>query len=351
MESEMKNTGYFLTGIRTLEKREIPMPELSDDDVLIEMEYMGICGSDIHAFNGHFEDVITATSKQDVMIGHECAGKVVKTGKNVTKIQVGDRVAVEAGVGCGVCDMCRQGLYNLCRDMRFLGCPPDYKGAMQRYMSYPGSWIFKLPDNVSSMEGVLIEPLSVGLHASNLSGIGLGDNAVIFGAGCIGLTVLLSCLAKGAAKVIVVDIFENRLETAKKMGAAAVINSNECDVAEEVIRILGEEPKYIFEAAGNPVTAKLCTKLIGRAGIITLVGALVEPTPIVFEDISEKEVTIKTVFRYRNIYPMAIHALASGRIDIKSMVNKVFDFEDMQHALEEATANKQEIVKAVVRYS
>lgn len=346
----MKNTGYVLTGVATFEKRELPMPEISEDEVLIEMEYMGICGSDVHAFNGDFEEVTEAAAEHGVMIGHECAGKVIKIGKNVTKIKSGDRVAVEAGVGCGTCDMCRQGLYNLCRDMRFLGCPPDYKGAMQRYMSYPSAWVFKLPDNVSSMEGALIEPLSVGLHAANISGIGLGNFAVVFGAGCIGLTVMLSCFAKGVSKVIMVDVFNNRLETAKKMGATAVLNSRDCDVKKEVLSILGEEPKYIFEAAGNPVTAEMCMKLIGNAGVITMVGALVKPSSIIFEDISEKEVTIKTVFRYRNIYPTAINALSSGTIDVKPMINKIFDFEEAQHALEEATENKQEIVKAVIQF-
>ncbi|MCQ5130122.1 alcohol dehydrogenase catalytic domain-containing protein [Butyricicoccus faecihominis] len=346
----MKNTGYVLTGVANFEKRELPIPEVLEDDVLIQIEYMGICGSDIHAFNGDFGDVTAAAEEQGIMIGHECAGTVVKTGKNVTKIKEGDRVAVEAGIGCGKCDMCKQGLYNLCRDMRFLGCPPDYKGAMQRYMSYPSAWVFKLPDDVSSLEGALIEPLSVGLHATNISGIGLGDSAVIFGAGCIGLTVLLSCLAKGVSDVVVVDVFESRLQTAKKLGASAVLNSSECDVIKKVIHILGEEPKYIFEAAGNPVAAEMCMKLIGRAGVITLVGALLKPSSIIFEDISEKEVTIKTVFRYRNIYPTAINAIAEGIIDLKTMVNKVFDFEEAQHAFEEAAAQKQEIVKAVLKF-
>lgn len=346
----MKNEGYYLTGIHKLEKTEMPMPSATEDGVVIRMEYMGVCGSDIHMFNDDFGCLADPERTVPIKIGHECAGTVVKAGKHVTNVKVGDRVAVEPGVPCGKCEYCKKGLYNLCPDMKFLGCPPDYEGAMQRYLGYPAEMVYKLPEQVSSMEGALVEPLCVGLHAAALSGIGLGDTAVIVGSGCIGLAALLACKARGASKIVVIDIFDNRLNMAMDMGADKTFNSKNGDVVEEVVGYLGEEPQYVFETAGNASVVDTCIRLAGRGGVITFTGNIPQPAEVVFGNLAAKEITIRTVFRYRNLYPTAINAIASGAINIRQIVNKEFRFDDMQHAIEECEANRQEIVKAVIRY-
>lgn len=346
----MKNEGYYLTGIQKLEKTEMPMPAAADDGVVVKIEYLGVCGSDIHMFHDDFGCLRDVERTVPIKIGHECAGTIVEVGKHVRHVKIGDRVAVEPGVPCGKCEYCKKGLYNLCPDMRFLGCAPDYEGAMQRYLGYPAEMVYKLPENVSTMEGALVEPLCVGLHATALSGIGLGDTAVIVGTGCIGLATLLACKARGVSRIVVIDIFDNRLTKAAELGAEKAFNSRNCDVVKEVINYLGYEPQYIFETAGNASVVDTCIKLAGNGGVITFVGNIPQPAAVVFGDLAAKEITIRTVFRYRNLYPTAIQAMSGGFINLKQIVNKEFRFDEMQHAIEECDANRQEIVKAVVRY-
>lgn len=347
----MKNEAFFQTGYHKLERQEIPMPEPKDNEVVVKIEYLGICGSDLHMFNDDFDTFKAEDAPEKVMLGHETAGTIVAAGKNVKKIKVGDRVTVEPSVPCGTCEYCKRGLYNLCDEMRMLGCPPDWKGGMQKYMSYPANFVYKLPDNMSTMEGALVEPLCVGLHSAAQAGISLGDTAVIVGCGCIGLTVLLACKARGASKVVMVDVFDSRLAKAKEMGADAVVNSANCDVAEAVKEILGDLPQFVFETAGTAAVVDACIKLAKKGGTITFTGNISRPAPVTWVDLAEKELTVKTVFRYRNLYPTAINAISSGSINIAQIVNKEFTFDEMQHVLEECDANRRDILKAVVCYS
>lgn len=352
----MKNQGYFLEEVGKLVLRDIPMPVCGDDDVMIKTEYMGICGSDLFFFGDHAGEVAAGQHKLPIMLGHECAGSIVEVGKNVKHLKVGDRVALEPGLPCGHCDLCLSGRYNLCPEVKFMACPPDfsapeYYGAMKRYISHPAHMAFKLPDNVDTRAGALVEPMAIGIHSSGRSGIGLGDKVVILGAGCIGLTLLLAAKARGAAKVIMVDIFDNRLEKALELGADAVINSKKEDVIEKAKELLdGELPKFVFEAAGNPVTVQMAAKLVRRGGKILLVGSVNLPTSLKFYELTEKEAEIIFSFRYANKYPTTIEAIASGKIDINALATDEFSFEDAQYAFEQAESNKQSVVKAVIKF-
>ena len=210
---------------------------------------------------------------------------------------------------------------------------------------------FKLPDNVSTKEGALIEPLSVGFHAANQGNVQVGDTVVILGGGCIGLVTLLSCKAHGAGKIILADIVDARLEKAKELGATHVINSKEVDVKEEIARLTeGRGVDIVFETAGSPVTIAQTPFLVCKGGTIVLVGiSAQEEINYNFAQIMDKEATIKSVFRYRNIYPKAIAAVASGAIDVNNIVTHEFDLEHIQEAFEEAVNNKTDLVKAVIK--
>ena len=202
-----------------IQQREVPKPGAGE--VLVKIEYVGICGSDLHYYeSGRIGDFIV---NYPFVLGHEAAGTVVEAGSGVTHIKPGDRVALEPGRTCGKCEFCRQGKYNLCRDVEFFATPP-IDGVFQEYVVHEAALCFKLPDHVSSMEGALIEPLAVGMHAAMQGGARLGQTAVVTGAGCIGLVTLLSLKAMGVSRVIVADIMEKRLEKALELGADAVIN-------------------------------------------------------------------------------------------------------------------------------
>lgn len=348
----MKNLGWFLTDKHTFEKREIEVPVLKEDEVLIHPQYVGICGSDLHWYDDPITPPVPGYKVQlPIMLGHEVGGVVTAVGAKVTNLEVGDRVAAEPGVPCGVCPQCKAGRYNLCEKMVFMAAPPFKTGALCNYFAHPAHMTFKLPDNVSTKEGALLEPLSVGMHGTNLAGIGLGDTAIVLGCGCIGLTVLLSCLAKGVSKVVVVDVFDKRLEKALALGATAVVNSMKEDLLPRVKEILGGKlPTYVFETAGNRITTGQTASLVAPGGTIVIVGTPQGEVPFNFSLASTREATIHTVFRYRNIYPVAMEAVSEGNIKVESIASHEFDFSEVPYAFEQSLTRKQEIVKALIHF-
>lgn len=347
----MQNQGYFLTEVGKLELRDIPMPVCGDDDVIVKVEYMGICGSDLFFFGDHNNEIRDGKYKLPIQLGHECGGMIVETGKNVQNLKVGDKVAVEPGVPCGKCDFCRSGRYNLCPDVKFMAAPPFVNAAMSRYIAHPAKMTFKLPEGVDTMEGALVEPLSIGIHSTKRAGIGLGNTVVIIGSGCIGLTILLAAKARGAATVIMIDVFDNRLDKAKELGADYTINSKREDPILRVPELLnGDLPEFVCEAAGNPNTVVLATELLRRGGTLLQVGSVNAPTSLSLYKLTEKEAKIIFSFRYANIYPTAIKAIKSRKIDIRQLVTNEFSFEDAQKAFEQAEKNKQETVKTVIKF-
>ncbi len=258
-----KNRACVLTALKTMEFREVPMPSPGPGEILMKMEAVGICGSDAHYYNhGKIGDFVV---EFPFILGHECAGTIVGLGEGVTDLEVGDRVALEPGVPCGKCEQCRGGRYNLCPDVKFFATPP-YDGCLMNYVTFPAEFAFKLPDNVSSVEGALIEPLAIGINAALTGGVKLGDTVLIFGAGCIGLVSLLAAKAYGATQVIVSDILPNRLAVAEKLGAT-VINSKEKDVVAEVMRLTGGKgAQVVLDCAGFSQTVADSMRAAAIAG-------------------------------------------------------------------------------------
>lgn len=342
--------GAFMRGIDKMVIKEIPVPEIGKKEVLVSLEYVGICGSDVHYFHNGCCGSYKVDLSEDYMLGHECAGTIVKVGEEVERLKVGDRVALEPGITCGECEQCKSGHYNLCPDVVFLATPP-VQGCNEEYIAFPENMCFKLPDNVSTKEGALIEPLSVGFYASEQGGVKTGDTVVILGSGCIGLVTLLACKAHGAGKIIVADLVESRLQKAIELGATEVINSGKEDALKKIEELTnGRGADVVFETAGSPVTIAQTPFIVRRGGTITLVGiSAKEEITYNFAQIMDKEATIKSVFRYRNIYPKAIAAVSSGAINVKGIVTHEFDLEHIQDAYDEAVNNKTDLVKAVIK--
>ena len=337
-----------MTDIRKvrIEEREKPVPK--EGEVLVKVEYVGICGSDLHYYeSGRIGSFIV---EPPFVLGHEAGGTVVEVGSGVTHLKAGDRVALEPGKTCGHCEHCKAGKYNLCEDVIFFATPP-VDGVFQEYVAHEAGLCFKLPDNVSTLEGALVEPLSVGLHAAMQGGAHIGQTAVVTGAGCIGLVSLLALKAMGVSRVIVVDVIEKRLQKAKELGADYVINGKEQDTVAEIKRLTeGKGCDLSIETAGTQITASQLIQASKKGATIVFVGysASGEMTlPIGMA--LDKEMTFKTVFRYRNIYPMAIEAIAAGKIRIKDIVTDYFELDDIQHAMDACVENKAEIVKGVIR--
>jgi L-iditol 2-dehydrogenase len=346
----MENKVAILTKTLKMEIQSAEVPVPKDNEVLVKIEFVGMCGSDLHAFE-HGPYIPPKDPNTKIGLGHECAGEVVRIGKNVTNFKIGDKVALEPGIPCGKCRFCLEGKYNICPGVDFMATSPNYKGALAHYITHPESMTFKLPDNIDTIEGALIEPLAVGFHAASKGGAGFGKKVIILGSGCIGLMTLQACITMGVSEIVVVDVIDKRLDMAKKLGATHVINATTEDVivkSKELIGSLGAD--IVFETAGSQITASQTTSLVMRGGTIVIVGTIKGNTPIDFLSIN-REVVIRTVFRYANMYPATIAAIASGKVDVKSMITKIFDFKDVQEAFEFSIHNKNEMIKGVIKMS
>ena len=343
-----KMKAAVMTDLMKVEIQEVEVPKPKPDEVLIKIEYVGVCGSDLHYYeHGRIGDFLVETP---FILGHEAAGTVVETGSGVKDLKVGDRVALEPGKTCGKCEFCKSGKYNLCKDVIFFATPP-VNGVFQEYVAHEAGLCFKLPENVSTMEGALVEPLAVGLHAASQGGATLGQTAVVTGTGCIGLCSLLSLKAMGVSKIIVVDIMEKRLQKALELGADYVINGKDEDAVERIMELTdGKGFDLGIETAGSQITASQLIKAAKKGSTIVFVGysASGEMTlPIGMA--LDKELNFKTVFRYRNIYPMAIEAVSKGQIKVKDIVTNYFELDDIQNALDTCVKDKANVVKGVIK--
>ncbi|NFQ01191.1 NAD(P)-dependent alcohol dehydrogenase [Clostridium sporogenes] len=348
MKGKMKVAVMVGIGKIKLEERQIP--KVKEDEVLVKLEYVGICGSDLHYYEtGAIGDFVV---EPPFVLGHEPGGTVVEVGKNVKHLKVGDRVALEPGKTCGHCEFCKTGRYNLCPDVVFFATPP-VDGVFQEYVSHEADLCFKLPNNVSTMEGALIEPLAVGFHAAMQGNAKAGQTAVVMGSGCIGLVTMMALKAMGVSKVYVVDIMGKRLQKALELGADGVINGSTTNVVEEIMKLTdGKGCDLAIETAGTQVTTVQAMHMTKKGATIVLVGysksgEMNLPISLALD----KELTFKTIFRYRHIYPMAIEAVAAGKVNLKGIVTDVFKLDEAQKAMDYSINNKSDIVKAVIRIS
>ena len=214
MNGTMKTA--VMTGISQVEIQQRPIPVPADDEELVKVEYVGICGSDLHYYESGRIGIFIV--EPPFVLGHEAGGTVVEVGAGVKDLKVGDRVALEPGKTCGHCEHCKEGKYNLCEDVIFFATPP-VDGVFQEYVAHEAGLCFRLPDNMSTMEGALIEPLAVGMHAANQGEAHLGQTAVVTGAGCIGLCQyepIVEILEPGKEKVTYIKMNAEKAEEVYK---------------------------------------------------------------------------------------------------------------------------------------
>lgn len=327
-------------------RRDIPYPK--GDEVQIKIRCTGICGSDLHYLeHGKIGDFVV---EYPFVLGHESAGEITAIGKDVTELKVGDRVTMEPGYTCGKCEFCKTGRYNLCPDVVFFATPP-YDGTLAEYIVHPAHMCFKLPDSVSMAEGALIEPLAVGFHAAMQGGAKAGQTAMVIGCGCIGLVTMLALKSMGVSKVYMSDVIDIRIKKAQDMGAEYVFNP----IKEDVIKGLmdatdGNGADLVIETAGNAKAQSQCVDLVKTGGTIVYVGMAADAvTPLDINQIINKEATIKSVFRYKNLYPLAISAVENG-LPLKDIISNSYKFDDVQEAFRYNIKNKSDVTKIVIEY-
>ncbi len=302
---------------------DVPRPTAGPGEVVLKVHNCGICGSDLHAVQFGFG------MPPDSVMGHEFCGEIVELGPEVGGYAIGDRVTSLPYIGCGACEQCVAGKGMHCENIRGLGLG-QLPGAYAEYVMCGAKSLFKLPESVSSQLGALVEPLSVGLHGVNRSGLVPGAACVVMGAGPIGLATLLWCKAKGAATVLVSELAPGRAELALRLGATEVVNPTVKDPAERMRELTGRGPDLVFECIGVKSTLESAIHMVSTLGRVVVLGVCMEPDEITPVRCIFKEITVSFVLGYNDAeFQETIAALAAGKIDPRPMVTDVIGVEEV----------------------
>lgn len=344
MENKMMKT-TIMTKTRQIEFSSRPIPVPKAGEVLVKVEYVGICGSDLHYYeSGRIGNFVV---EPPFVLGHEASGTVVALGEGVSNLTVGSRVTMEPNVTCGECEFCKSGKYNLCPDVSFFATPP-VDGVFLEYVAHPAKLCFPLPENVSSMQGALVEPLAVGFHAAQQADAKGSDTAIVFGAGCIGLVTIMALKSRGIDTIYSVDLVDSRLKIAESLGAIPV-NLRREDVLQRIHRDFPQGLDLAFETSGVESAVMSSLHSLKKGGTLVLIGYSKNDTMAIPTNfLIDNELTIRTIFRYRHVYPSVIEAIASGKIQPEKIVTNQFRFDQIPEAMEQSLLNKETIVKAVI---
>ncbi|XP_044757271.1 sorbitol dehydrogenase-like [Coccinella septempunctata] len=343
------NLSAVLYGIDDMRLEQRPIPKPKDNEVLLKMEVVGICGSDVHYLTkGRIGPFVV---EKPMVIGHEASGQVVEVGKNVDCLKPGDRVAIEPGVPCRKCTYCKEGRYHLCPKIFFCATPPD-DGNLSRYYCHAADFCHKLPDNMSFEEGALMEPLSVGVHACRRANVSVGSTVLILGAGPIGLVTLLAAKAFGASKVLITDLVDIRLKKAKEMGADHVFKIEKDMTEDSIVKVIkdtmGEAPVISLDCTGVELCVRVALKATKTGGTVVLVGMGKDEQTVPLTSALIQEIDIKGVFRYCNDYPLSIEMVKTGKINVKPLITHQFKMEETSKAFQTAISGEGNPIKILI---
>lgn len=342
----------YLTGLRQMELREAPAPRLSGPhDVLLRVDALGVCGSDIHYYTeGKIGTQVVAFPQ---ILGHEFAATVVEVGADVKSLLPGQRVAVDPLVACGGCDQCRAGRQHTCRHQKFLGCPGQLPGALVEFIVMPAACCSPVPDSFSDDQTAVIEPLSIGVYAAQMAQLAPGARVGVVGSGPIGLCTLLAIRALApAAAVYVTDLLDERLAAARACGAAWTGNPRRDDVVAALGRLEPLGLDVVFECAGEQDALDQGVELLKPGGALLVIGIPeVDRVSFNINLLRRNELRILNVRRQNACVERAIQLVASGRVDVRPLVTHHFRMEETARAFELVSARSDGVVKAIIHIS
>jgi L-iditol 2-dehydrogenase len=337
----------LLREYRKLELTSMDEPPLGPRDVLVAVRACGICGSDVHGYDG-----ASGRRMPPIVMGHEAAGVIAKVGAEVRNFKAGDSITFDSTVYCGKCAACRQGQVNLCTERRVLGVScDDYRqhGAFADYVAVPAHILFPLPADMPFEHAAMAEPVSVALHAVGRIPIKSGDRAAVVGAGLIGLLVLQALKLAGCTEIIAVDIDEARLRVARELGATATINSAEVDAAAVIMkRTAGAGADVAMEVVGNAAALATAVNSVRRGGHVGLVGNVSPSVPLPLQTVVTREVTLAGSCASAGEYPRAIELIASGAIRVASLISAVAPLAEGPQWFERLYAREPNLMKVIL---
>jgi L-iditol 2-dehydrogenase len=346
----------LLSAYNHLEIAELPAPVAGPGEVLIRVAACGICGSDVHGYDGS-----SGRRIPPIVMGHEAAGIVAAIGLGVggssvrSTFAVGDRVTFDSTVYCGACAYCARGEVNLCDNRQVIGVScGDYRrhGAFAEYVAVPQRILYRLPDNISFAEAAMLEAVSVALHAvrvSEAAGAAGGETALVIGAGMIGLLTLQAARAAGCARVFVADIDPTRLELARQLGADEVFDASGAELTAEVMKLTaGQGVDLAYEAVGRDETVAAAIDCTRKGGTVTLIGNIAPEVNLPLQKVVTRQLRLQGSCASAGEYPQAIELIASGKIQVKPLITAIASLEEGPRWFDRLHAREPNLMKVIL---
>ncbi len=338
-----------LTGIRQIEIVDVPMPKIKEaNEVLLKLEVVGICGSDVHYYETG--RIGSQAAKFPYFVGHECSATVADAGKAVNRLKAGQAVAVEPAIACHSCDQCKTGRENTCRNLRFLGTPPQ-PGCLCEYIVMPEDCIYPTHNRITLEQAAVCEPLSIGIYSVQQASLSKNDNIAILGSGPIGLSVLLAAKAHGIRNIYVTEKIKDRLTAAKKAGATWVGNPEQ----EDVVKVIGDRVPLgvdaYFECAGQQETIDQGIAMLKPGGKAILVGIpRVDRIFFGIDNLRRKEITVVNIRRQNKCLQSAIDLMACEKTSVDFMVTHRFKLKQAKQAFDLVAPYNDGVIKALIKF-
>jgi L-iditol 2-dehydrogenase len=337
----------LLSEYNQLDIADLPAPVPGVDEILVRVAACGICGSDVHGYDG-----TSGRRIPPIVMGHEAAGVVAAAGSGVTKFKPGDRVTFDSTVYCGQCEFCLQGDINLCNNRQVIGVScGDFRraGAFAEYVVVPQRITYRLPEELEFQEAAMLEAVSVALHAVRVSEMKGGETALVIGAGMIGLLTLQAAKAAGASQVLIADIDRSRLERAEKLGADATLLLSGTELVEEILRRTGGRGvDLVLEAVGRDETIAASIASVRKGGTVTLIGNISPQVKIPLQVVVSRQIRLQGSCASSGEYPEAMELLANGKIKVKSLITAVAPLSDGPRWFARLHAGEPNLMKVVL---
>ena len=337
----------LLSSYRNLEMAEVPTPAPAADEVLIRVAACGICGSDVHGYDGS-----SGRRIPPLVMGHEAAGTIEAVGRDVTHFAAGDRVTFDSTVFCGECANCRRGDINLCDRRQVLGVScGDYRraGAFAEFVAVPARILHRLPETLPFAEAAMLEAVAVAIHAVNLAEISANTTALVIGAGTIGILTMQALRAAGCARVFITDVDKDRLEMARQLGATEILLSDDTLSAKLLQLTDGEGVDVALEAVGRNETVAAAIDAVRKGGGVVLVGNIAPNVNLPLQKVVTRQIRLQGSCASAGEYPQAIRWMASGAIRVKPLITAVVPLEEGPQWFERLYAREANLLKVVLR--
>jgi L-iditol 2-dehydrogenase len=337
----------LLSEYKNLSLQDLPQPVAGPDDVLIKVAACGICGSDVHGYDGS-----TGRRIPPIVMGHEAAGIVAAVGSAVRRFAVGDRVTFDSTVYCGACDFCRKGEVNLCDNRQVVGVScGEYSraGAFAEYVAVPERILYPLPPELSFAEAAMLEAVSVALHGVHVSEVKGGETALVIGAGMIGLLLLQAARAAGCSRIFVADIDATRLKLAADLGADQTLQLSGAELLSEILRLTeGRGVDVVLEAVGRNETVGSAIDCVRKGGTVTLVGNITPQVTIPLQKVVSRQIRLQGSCASSGEYPEAMQLIAEGKIKVGPLITAVAPLTDGPEWFQRLYAREPNLMKIVL---